>query len=53
MAAHKMSAEQFTVCGLLNIITFWKENSELLSMEAAFHRKSSDEIGLISFALIG
>jgi hypothetical protein len=53
MPAHKMSAEQYTVSGLLRIITFWKENNELFSMAAAFHCKSSDEIGLICFALIG
>jgi hypothetical protein len=48
-----MSAEQHTVSGLLSMITFWKENDKLFSMATAFHCKSSDEIGLIYFALIG
>jgi hypothetical protein len=53
MPAHKMSAEQYTVSDLLSMITFWKENNELSSMAAAFQCKSSDEIGLTYFALIG
>jgi hypothetical protein len=52
MPAHKVSAKQYTVSGLVNMITFWKENSELFSMAAAFHCKSSDETGFICFALI-
>jgi len=53
MPVHKMSAEQYTVSGLLSLITFWKENNQLFSMAAALHCKFSVEIGLICFAFIG
>jgi len=53
MSVHKMSAEQYTVSGLLSLITFWKENNQLFSMAATFHCKSSVEIGLICFSLTG